>query len=190
MNRELVIFLVVINLIASIEGFRIYYPDVISKPFYLWILVPDCPLAALLFAVAIGFRKEKKRWWQILAVITFTALIKYSVWTWSVYLEQPAYYFTPESWQTVSFNMFLHAIMFAEAFLLIRKTKVAWYAVSCLFLLQDLSDYFITLPPTKIPLLNKNLIEGVTIVLSVALPYLYTRLGRCNKRIYKFFSSN
>ncbi|MDD5417305.1 MAG: DUF1405 domain-containing protein [Candidatus Nanoarchaeia archaeon] len=183
MDKELIVFLVAMNIVFAVYGFYLYYPQLIQTPFFLWIFVPDCPIAALLFAVLIIFRKEKNKWWTFFAMVTFTALIKYGVWTLSVYFEQPSYYFGGDNAGTIVFNMALHTVMILEAFLLIGVKKVRWWLASVLFLLQDVSDYFITLPFTPAPILNKNVISGITIFLSVALPVVYYKLAGSNKKI-------
>ncbi len=67
-----------------------------ETPSYLWIVVVDCPLAVLLFAIVCLFIYLKVEIPKILEFFTSVSLIKFGLWTMSVVVLYWNYYLTSE----------------------------------------------------------------------------------------------
>lgn len=73
--------LVAINLVSSVAGYIYWYgSDILAAPLYIWPFVPDSPLSATLWAVALlAFHKGRR--WSLLGLLAATGSIKYGLWT-------------------------------------------------------------------------------------------------------------
>jgi len=171
MNKKLnIILLVLINLIAALYGFVFFYgSQFLSTPIHLWLFVPDCPLYALLAAIALaGFYFGKKN--DLFNSIVFIGLLKYGFWTVFVLANFQWFYFAPETSMMYSTLFIAHLGLFLEAFLFIGHIKLnklflgisfAW------FLLNDFIDYLLAVHP-PIPLSEINFIFQATLAMTFA----------------------
>lgn len=70
-----------INLTSSVAGYIYWYgSDILDAPVYLWPMVPDSPLSATLWAVALLGVFYGRRW-DLLGLLAVTGCIKYGLWT-------------------------------------------------------------------------------------------------------------
>ncbi|MCL5942367.1 MAG: DUF1405 domain-containing protein [Actinobacteria bacterium] len=73
--------LVAINLGSSVAGYLYWYgKDILAAPLYLWPFVPDSPLSATLWALALLAFHRRLRW-HALGLLAATGSIKYGLWT-------------------------------------------------------------------------------------------------------------
>src|SRR5660397_262337 len=80
-NPWIVWSLVAVNLISSAAGYVYWYGDsILAAPPYFWPFVPDSPLSANLWAVAlVAFHRSRQ--WNLLGLLAATGAIKYGLWT-------------------------------------------------------------------------------------------------------------
>lgn len=139
-----------INVIGFVWGTIGWYGKQLPQtPLAWWFFVPDCPLVAGLFAIALwGVRGNKQ--WTIFNLWTAMGLIKYGVWTcavWLVYWSQTGDFFF------LSVAMFTtHLGLIAQGIVLLLLTQewsvrdvlpgLAYYA------LADFVDYGLGYHPT------------------------------------------
>lgn len=171
MDKKLALIpLILVNLIAALYGFIFFYgSQFLSTPIHLWIFIPDCPLYALLAAIALaGFCFGKKN--DLFNSIVFIGLMKYGFWTVFVLSSFQWFYFAPETSLMYSILFAAHLGLFLEAFLFIGHIKLnklflgislAW------FLLNDFIDYLLAVHP-PIPLSEISFIFQATIIMSIA----------------------
>lgn len=152
MSRNFLFWVIVIgNLVGAFYGFFFYYgQQLMNSNILLWVFVPDCPLVALLFAVAmigIKFKKKQLQWFYFLS---FAFALKYAFWTVFVLWNYSWYYFTPEASFMYSVLFVSHILLFVEQFLLLNKiqAKKFFLAIALVFLLaNDFSDYLLGIHP-------------------------------------------
>ena len=80
-RRPLLWLILAVNFLSALYGFYWYKGQLQGTPLYLWLFTPDCPLAALMMAVALGlflFWGKRRTWYHTL---TYTTLLKYGFWT-------------------------------------------------------------------------------------------------------------
>lgn len=71
----------VANLVGAVWGAAIWYgPMLAASPFWTWLFIPDCPLAALLGSIAL-FGMRGGRRWPLFYALTAFACIHYGIWT-------------------------------------------------------------------------------------------------------------
>lgn len=108
---------VLVNLLGTAFGFYYYLGQFLQTPPLLWPLVPDSPLATLLFALALGswLRGEPREW---LTALAFVGNVVLGAWTPIMLVVFRADFPTPEPmWQ---FLFWSHLAMVAQAFVLHR----------------------------------------------------------------------
>ena len=79
-RRYLLWLIAAINFFSSLYGYYWYHQQLAATPWYLWLFVPDCPLAATLMAVALGIYLLARRN-TLFQFMTYTILLKYGFWT-------------------------------------------------------------------------------------------------------------
>ncbi|MDQ4077513.1 MAG: DUF1405 domain-containing protein [Chloroflexota bacterium] len=112
---------IVVNIIGFVWGTFGWYGDQLpNTPLLCWLFVPDCPLVAGLFAVALwGVRQGKK--WTVFNLWTAMGSIKYGVWTCTVWL---AYWLQTGNFFFLSVAMFLtHIGLIAQGVVLLLLTE-------------------------------------------------------------------
>ena len=73
--------LVTVNLGSSVAGYLYWYgKDILAAPPSLWPFVPDSPLSATLWAVAL-LALHRGRRWHMFGLLAATGCIKYGLWT-------------------------------------------------------------------------------------------------------------
>lgn len=132
-----------VNLAGAVYGFAWYRAQLAQTPWWLWPVVPDSPLSALLFALTVVPRWQARRGGQaVLAAVARLATLKYGLWAVLVLggaaLRQRA--LDPET----ALLLVTHAGMAVEAWLFLRaeppppgarSVALLWLAVN------DACDY-------------------------------------------------
>jgi uncharacterized membrane protein YpjA len=196
--RLLFWFIILANLGGAAFGFLIYYGKQLSSTSpLLWLFVVDCPLYALLFAVAFFFRAEPRpvllRAWlgrvpdlSWLWFLVFVGALKYGFWTVFVLTAYPPYYFTPEAGLLYAVLYGAHLFLIFETVLLVGRIRVreAFLPLSLAwFLANDLSDYLLgTHPP--LPESSLAFMFPATAIMTVVFTLLaYLVLGRYSREM-------
>ena len=179
-QRLLANLLIAANIIAFFYGVY-YYGDQLSQTNpLLWILVIDCPLQALLFAIVLTLADAGK---DPGLLVPFTAVgsIKYGLWTMFVILFQ-ADYFLVGAAALLYVGLFIaHIGQFLEGLFLSGIEKIgpkAAIGILLLYLLNDYSDYVWNTHPF-IPDTGLGTVAAVTVALSflsVAFVYVAGRM--------------
>lgn len=150
MKKPLVWLVILANLAGAAYGVIFYYgARLASTNPALWLFIADCPLYALLFAVALALALADKHHGLFYFLVSVGAL-KYGFWTLFVISAFPDFYFSAGATFLYSALFLAHIGMMAEPVLLLGKFKPKKYfvAVSLFwFLLNDFADYFFALHP-------------------------------------------
>ena len=70
-----------VNFFSSLYGYYWYHWQLMATTRWLWLFVPDCPLAATLMAVALGIYLFTGQRWSWFHFLTYAILLKYGFWT-------------------------------------------------------------------------------------------------------------
>lgn len=195
-TRLLFWLIIMANLGGAAFGFLVYYSQQLSStdPF-LWLFVVDCPLYALLFAVAFFFRAEPRprllRAWlprlpdlSPIWFLIFVGALKYGFWTVFVLTAYSPYYFTPGTGFLYAVLYGAHLFLIFETVLLVGRIRVreAFLPLSLAwFMANDLSDYLLgTHPP--LPDSALTFMFPATMAMTVVFTLLaYLILGRYSR---------
>lgn len=171
-DKVFLFILGLVNILAGIYSFSFYATQLASSPFWLWIFIADCPLAAILFGVcvillALGLRV---RW---LCFLSLVASVKFSLWTIFVLIVSGS--FIPLWWIVlVHFLLLVEVIVFFGLFdFRVKNVLIALV----FFSIGDFFDYVLKTHP--IMPLEVILFAGVfaifsTIILSLFLPIIFS----------------
>ena len=150
--------LIGINVVAGVVGGLYWYgPDLLRTPWAAMVFVPDCPLFTFLFAVAlVGIWRERalgKKEWTLFNAITTVGLIKYGLWTITVWVIfwSAGYPATTESvLMTIAHvGMALEGVMLASFLTNLRWRDIL---ITCgWFFLSDWVDYGLGFRPRMAP---------------------------------------
>lgn len=134
---------IVLNVVGSVFGYLIYYQEqLLETPLYLWIFVPNSPLATSLMAISVAFYMcgiQNK----LIDALAFATNIKYGLWTCFVQL----YYFEHF---LGAIDLLQFFIFFSHIFMALQVLLIAQYSefeiTSFLFLgfwlpLNDFMNY-------------------------------------------------
>lgn len=178
-SKSLILLLVAINFVGFIFGIYYYMPQLAVTPSQMWLLVIDCPLYVLLFALVLVCLLLKFQLPDVLKFIIFVGLIKYGGWTVLVILLHSSLFFSVDA-AMYCFLLVSHAGMMVESIVLwgaFRPTVYNTFAVVLFFVANDISDYVYGtlpfIPQTWVPLL---FVESLFV--SVLIPLLAYRIRR------------
>jgi uncharacterized membrane protein YpjA len=142
-NDWLFLAFIVVNVLGFVIGTVGWYGHQLPQtPLIWWLFVPDCPLVSLLFAIAIWGLRSGKRW-TTFNLWAAMGLIKYGVWTCTVWL---AYWVATGDFFFLSVAMFLtHVGLIAQGVVLLLLTR-QWTAREAApaflyYIVADLVDY-------------------------------------------------
>lgn len=149
-HKGLLGFVIAANAVGALYGFVFYYGEALkSVNPVLAVFVPDCPLYALLFAVALALMCLGRRL-NLFYFLVFIGALKYGFWTMFVLVKYSDYYFTQNS-LLYSILFVSHLGLFLETVLLLGKItlKKSHLPIALVwFLMNDLADYVLkTHPP-------------------------------------------
>jgi uncharacterized membrane protein YpjA len=166
-----VVWLVVVaDLGGALAGYIYWYGDsILAAPWYFWIFVPDCPLAATFMGIAlIGFHYGRR--WDFLGLLATSTCIKYGLWTvvfWAANYSAGGHYDLEAVTMSVT-----HFIMIIEGFLLttLLRFRPLPVAVASLFLIaNDLVDYVAGYHPGLPTLVDTGLMARLSITMTVVI---------------------
>ena len=151
-KRNVLFFLIIANLFGFFVGMVAYYPQLRETPFYLWLVVVDCPIAVFLFAVLCTLLYLRVEVPDVLEFFTSVCLIKFGIWTLLVMILYWNYYMENEILGMMIFV--LHLGMVLEGLILIPRISPSTYntgVILFLLLINDLFDYFFGTRPVIPP---------------------------------------
>lgn len=148
-DRKIFLWLLIsANLIAAAIGFVFWYGEqLLSIPWYLWIVTPDCPIAAVLFVASLLLiRKGINLSW--LYFITAVWLLKYGFWTVVAYTHMIATAGTAIPMLNLAVMvlvLLVHIVMMIEGYWLSPyacRMRKAWIMIPLAIMLFFINDYF------------------------------------------------
>lgn len=171
-KTKLTWLLILINLIGFIFGIYYYLPQLSQNNFLSWVLIIDCPLFALLFALILLFDIKN----AFFNFFVSTGLIKYGAWTvfvilllWDQFILISAMY---------PYLLIAHFFMIFEFIFLLPQLKITKknYLVVPLFLFNDYADYIWGLHPWLPSGAPIDLIMQTSVLGSSLIPVVLTML--------------
>jgi len=174
-NRKLLTALIILNMMGFFAGMWAYYPQIAENPPHLWLIVLDCPIAVLLFAIICAFLLLRLEIPDALQFFTSVYLVKFAAWTMLVIALYWNYYLADEILGISTF--LLHAGMVIEGIILIPRIRPKKYytvIILALLLLNDYFDYFLgthpIIPPEYVGfLMYESFAASIAITLSILL---------------------
>jgi uncharacterized membrane protein YpjA len=127
---------------GAIAGYTYWYgATILASPWYYWIFVPDCPLAAMFAGLALlAYHFGRK--WEWLGLLAAGTCLKYGLWTvvsWSVDFARGG----PYTLEGVSMAV-THFILIIQGLILMRFVRYRLWPVviaSVYLVANDLADY-------------------------------------------------
>lgn len=172
MNPLLKWSLILANLAGFLFGLYYYWPQLSQTPLGYWLLVIDCPLFVLAFALLLVF-DVRDPFWNLLAGV---GLSKYGLWTVFVILYSWNQFM---AWNPVMYPLllFAHLGMAIESVFLLPRMKSGFDNLRAipLFLLMDYYDYFKGLHPWLPSGTPMHLVLYFSIASSIVLPVLFSQ---------------
>ncbi len=169
------------NLLGAVVGGIYWYgPMLITTPLLFSLFVPDCPLSALLFAIALLGIKHNRRWYLCYTLTAF-ACLKYGLWTVGYWMND---WGNGGAVEPISVMLFVtHIGLFVQGLLLLpyatrtgivgRMTVILWFVISVYV------DYEMRYHPPLGPNVSQNyamwLAGGLTALLGTGLLLLPRR---------------
>lgn len=140
-NRRLLPWLASANLLSSVYGFLWYRQQLSASPGYLWPVIPDSPLAALVFGIFLTGLVFGRRQ-PLLEAFAHLSMVKYGLWTvlvlgWDMLLHGV------RDFETIHLSL-SHLVMAVEAMVFLRvyhPGMAAGLAAWSWFLFNDFMDY-------------------------------------------------
>ncbi|NIO23153.1 MAG: DUF1405 domain-containing protein [Candidatus Aenigmarchaeota archaeon] len=172
-NRKALLLLAVLNFLGFLVGMSTYYLQLSEAPAYLWIVILDCPIAVLLFAIVCAFIYLKLEVPNVLEFFTSVYLIKFGVWTMLVLVLYWNYYSADAVIGASTF--LLHVGMVLEGVMLmprIRPKKYNTVILLAILLINDFFDYFLgtvtRIPPEHLGfLMYESFAASILLTLSI-----------------------
>jgi len=109
-----------VSFLAVPFGIYYYLSQLSSSPLWQWPLIPDSPVAAGLFGVAVLLHHLKRPSWS-LDLVSGAMMAKIGMWTVFVLLFHADSYFQPATMALRIPILFTHALMFPMAFIPLSK---------------------------------------------------------------------
>lgn len=165
---------------AVVGGIYWYGPMLITTPLIFYLFVPDCPLSALLFAIALLGIKYNRRWYLFYTLTAF-ACVKYGLWTVGYWMHD---WGNGGMVEPISVMLFLsHVGLFVQGLLLLpyatRASLLGRIAVILWFMLSIYVDYQLRYHPPLGPHVSQDyamwLAGGLTAMLGTGLLLLPRR---------------
>lgn len=154
MNDNLLIIIISLNFLGFLTFPFFYGNQILATNPLLWLFVPDCQLAALIFGLSLIIKRD---WLKNLG---FMISLKYGLWTILALLIYINYYLTPTNFWDFFIDLIAHVLLVVQVILLKNKIKFNKSIIPGLvfLLLNDLSDYLLgthpPLPDYAIPLFS------------------------------------
>ena len=166
-----VVWLVVVaDLGGAIAGYIFWYGDsILAAPWYYWIFVPDCPLAATFMGVALILFHYGRRS-DFLGLLATSTCIKYGLWTvvyWAANYAAGGHY----DFESVTMSV-THFIMIVQGLMLtsLLRFRMVPVAIALLFLIgNDLVDYVAGYHPGLPALVDLRLMAGLALAMTAVI---------------------
>lgn len=140
-DRRFLTVLFLINAGGAASGYLWYARQLAATPWYYWPFVPDSPLSATLFALALFSFLSGRRGagWQFLALVASAWIIKYGLWAMGIIT---GYWLAPATPTLIEWALWLsHLGMVAEGCLYLPFLAVSRRQAFGLTLWLVLNDY-------------------------------------------------
>lgn len=177
-------FWIAVNVVGLVWGTIGWYGFQLAETSPVWwLFVPDCPLVAGLFAVALWGLRNGRRW-TVFNLWTAMGLIKYGIWTCTIWL---AYWAQTGDFFFLSVAMFLtHIGLIAQGIVLLLlmqrwTTREALPAVAY-YLVADVVDYALGHHPGYPTVVSAALVQWHSVAVTWGLGALLVALGRPRAR--------
>lgn len=177
-------FWIAVNLVGLVWGTVGWYGSQLAETSPLWwLFVPDCPLVAGLFAIALWGLRDGRRWTGFNLWVAM-GLIKYGIWTCVIWL---AYWSQTGDFFPLSVAMFLtHIGLIAQGIVLLLLTR-SWTMVEALpalayYLVADAVDYGLGHHPGYPRVVSAALVQWHTMAVTLILGLLLVARGRSPAR--------
>jgi uncharacterized membrane protein YpjA len=155
---------------GAIAGYTYWYgATILASPWYYWIFVPDCPLAAMFAGLALLAYHYGRRW-EWLGLLAVGTCLKYGLWTvvsWSVEFSRGGPYTLEGVGMAVT-----HLILIVEALILMHFLRYRLWPVvvaSVYLVANDLADYVALQFPRLPELVSPEMMRVVAICSTVAI---------------------
>ncbi len=163
------------DLAGALAGFSYWYgATILAAPWYYWVFVPDCPLAALLMGITLlGYHFGRR--WHLLGLLAAGTCIKYGLWT-VVYWTADFSAGGPLSLEGVTMTV-THFILLVQGLIILRYLRFRWVpvALASLYLVaNDLVDYAAGHYPRLPELVKVEMMRTVAIITTVAIVVCWT----------------
>lgn len=171
-----VVWLVVAaDLLGAVLGYVYWYGDRLAEtPWYLWIFIPDCPLAATFMAGALVAFHYGRRW-DFLGLLAAGTCIKYGVWTVVLWIANDL---RGGSYDLESVVMSVtHLIMIVQGLMLtglLRFRPVPVVLASLFLILNDVVDYATVHAPRVPRIVGVEFMSRVSIAMTVIIVVFWT----------------
>jgi uncharacterized membrane protein YpjA len=183
---RLAYLLIAVNLLGFFYGVYYYGDQLAQTAPALWLLVIDCPLQALLFAIVL-FLAVSGKGSGFLTALTAAGSLKYGIWTMFVILFHGDYFLAGTLAVGYSLIFISHFGQFLEGLFLsgIKKASAGvMIAILLLYLLNDYSDYVWGTHPL-IPERDIGTVAAVTVALSfLSVAFVYFA-GRAELNMFR-----
>lgn len=172
--ERLLLTVILINIMGTAFGFYYYKYAFETHPPYLWIFLPDSPLATGLFAASL-LLLYMNRHNNLLALVGSINTMKYGFWTLLVIIYFSDFFLEPSRRFFYYLMFLLHFMMIIQPALIIHKldlNKSTLALALAWILLNDIMDYVFFLTPLYMFPFQKNdimIIGGITTISSLAI---------------------
>lgn len=162
--------IVVADLGGALAGYIYWYGDsILAAPWYFWLFVPDCPLAATFMGIAlIGFHYGRR--WDFLGLLATSTCIKYGLWTvvlWAANKHAGGHYDLEAVTMSVTHFIMIIEGLVLTTFLRFRPIPVA---IASLFLIaNDLVDYASSYNPRLPDTVSQGFMARLSITMTVVI---------------------
>lgn len=178
-------FWIAVNLVGLVWGTIGWYgPQLATTSPVWWLFIPDCPLVAGLFAVALWGLRNGRRW-TVFNLWVAMGLIKYGIWTCVIWL---AYWSQTGDFFPLSVLMFItHIGLIAQGIVLLLLTR-QWTVAEALpaaayYVVADMVDYGLGHHPGyPMRYVSAALVQWHTVAVTLILGSLLAALGRSPAR--------
>lgn len=168
-RKKLLVVFALANLIGTYYGFFVFYRDqILSETIWLWLFIPDSPLATLLAAISlITFAKGINN--SLIDILAVFANLKYGLWTCLMILIYTDGFMQMNSLEMNIFIFFSHLAMSLQAILIWSYTEIRIIPLITslsYFIVNDVLDYVYQIHP---PLPTRQQLFGTSSIIEITL---------------------
>lgn len=171
------------NLLGAVLGYVYWYgDDILEAPWYYWVFVPDCPLAATFMGLALICFHFGRRW-NWLGLLAVGTCVKYGVWTvfyWAANYSAGGHYDLGSVTMSIT-----HFIMIIEGLMLTTFLRFRVWPVliaSAFLVANDVVDYVAGYHPGIPKLVEVGLMQRVAISMTIVLVVFWVAMMWVSRR--------